>query len=109
MLFYICQYPNKVIMQVSKTLLNDVKKGLGQLVEQNIQLQADRLKLENHIAGLQTQLTEAQDEFGELHELNGQLKMAKAVSGPGEDTGEAKAKINEMVREIDKCLALLNT
>lgn len=96
-------------MHVSKKLLLEVRTGLEQLIEQNNQLQNDRLKLENHLAELQTQLTEANEKIASLQELNGQLKTANAMGGNGEGSPEAKARINEMVREIDKCLALLNT
>ena len=37
-----------------------------------------------------------------------QLKIAKALIGSEEDSHEAKQKINRIVREIDKCIALLN-
>jgi len=36
------------------------------------------------------------------------LKMAKTLSGNNGDMLEAKVKVNSMVREIDKCIALLN-
>ena len=34
--------------------------------------------------------------------------IAKALIGSEEDSHEAKQKINRIVREIDKCIALLN-
>jgi hypothetical protein len=37
------------------------------------------------------------------------LKIAKALSSvPGEDVHAAKLQVNRIVREIDKCIALLN-
>jgi len=36
------------------------------------------------------------------------LKFAKSLLGADEDSHEAKIKINRLVREIDKCIALLN-
>jgi SMC interacting uncharacterized protein involved in chromosome segregation len=36
------------------------------------------------------------------------LKLAKTLSGNNGDMLEAKVKVNSMVREIDKCIALLN-
>jgi len=36
------------------------------------------------------------------------LKFAKSLAGGNEDSHEAKIKINRLVREIDKCISLLN-
>ena len=36
------------------------------------------------------------------------LKMAKSLGGDSEKNTEMKLKINELVREIDKCISLLN-
>jgi len=36
------------------------------------------------------------------------LKLAKSLTGDGKDSQDAKLKINRIVREIDKCIALLN-
>jgi hypothetical protein len=45
----------------------------------------------------------------ELEEKISIIKLAKATgSEDGEKNTEVKLKINEMVREIDKCLSLLN-
>jgi hypothetical protein len=47
----------------------------------------------------------------EREELNHQyntLKLAKTFAANSGDSQEAKVKINRIVREIDKCIALLN-
>lgn len=36
------------------------------------------------------------------------LKLAKTFAGNSTDTQQAKNKISQIVREIDKCIALLN-
>ena len=46
-----------------------------------------------------------------INKLNEQIKvlsMAKSLSGDTESNKEMKLKINELVREIDKCISLLN-
>jgi hypothetical protein len=35
-------------------------------------------------------------------------KIAKSLAGSEEESGLAKAKISSLVREIDRCIALLN-
>ncbi len=44
----------------------------------------------------------------ELEEKIETLKIAKTVVASSEDSHDAKIKINRIVREIDKCIALLN-
>jgi hypothetical protein len=36
------------------------------------------------------------------------LKLAKSMSGDNNDMHDAKIKVTNLVREIDKCIALLN-
>ena len=95
-------------MTATKTLLVDLKNNLSLLISKQEQLVGDRTKLEEHIEKLQEQLSASNERISGLEEQNRQLRLAKAVSGGNENPGEAKDKINELVREIDKCLALLN-
>ena len=95
-------------MTATKTLLVDLKNNLSLLISKQDQLVGDRTKLEEHIEKLQEQLSASNEKIIGLEEQNRQLRLAKAVSGGNENPGEAKDKINELVREIDKCLALLN-
>jgi regulator of replication initiation timing len=36
------------------------------------------------------------------------IKLAKSLSLSGQDTGKVKIKINELVKEIDKCISVMN-
>jgi len=51
---------------------------------------------------------EQQDQIKELHGQIEMLKMAKSLAVADGETTDAKLKINELVREIDKCISLLN-
>ena len=95
-------------MTATKALIVDVKNNLSLLISKQGRLEDDLKKLEQHLEQLQTQLFNANEKVQQLEEENRQLRLAKAVSGVNEDSSEAKDKINELVREIDKCLALLN-
>ena len=95
-------------MRATQTLLSDIKNSLNKLIVKNGRLVDDQKKLEVHIAEMQRQLSEAHERILELEDQNRQLKTANAVSGSGGSSVEAKAMINDLVREVDKCLALLN-
>lgn len=66
--------------------------------------------LRDEVARLQAQLNEKEAELGELSERNKIVKLAKSLAGEGgtENTTELKLKINELLREVDKCIGLLN-
>lgn len=44
----------------------------------------------------------------ELEEKYNKLKISKALVASSNDVHDAKLKVNRLVREIDKCIALLN-
>jgi hypothetical protein len=44
----------------------------------------------------------------DMAKKNEDLKFANSLAGANEDSHEAKIKINRLVREIDKCISLLN-
>lgn len=52
--------------------------------------------------------TELKTQLNELDEKHRMLKLAKTVASSDEKTLDIKAKINDFVREIDKCIAILN-
>ncbi|MDD4033380.1 MAG: hypothetical protein PHS48_09080 [Bacteroidales bacterium] len=60
------------------------------------------------INGLKDQLRLKDQELGALQEKFDKLKIAKALSGDTEQKRDAKLVIQKMLREVDKCIALLN-
>jgi hypothetical protein len=66
----------------------------GQLNKKSIELE-EKLKLDHY----------------RLNDLEGKynkLKISKLLIASSNDVHDAKLKVNRMVREIDKCIALLN-
>ncbi len=87
---------------------------LGKVVEKTerlIELCA-ALQEENDLATLENEslkaaLTASNQKNKELEEKLRVLKLAKSFSETNEKTLDIKQKINEFVREIDKCIVLL--
>ncbi len=65
-----------------------------QLKKKNIELE-EKLKLDDN-------------RLNDLEEKYNKLKISKALIASSNDVHDAKLKVNRMVREIDKCIALLN-
>ena len=76
---------------------------------------AEHEKLVELAAGLSNELSEARrllaaknEEVKELQARYERAKFSGAVLGSGEDAVTAKRRVSELVREIDKCIALLD-
>ncbi|MFM7080269.1 MAG: hypothetical protein ACKOYC_10825 [Bacteroidota bacterium] len=65
-------------------------------------------KLEKRNEELSTELDSLRREIASLRESNQVLRMAKAVAGEDQNTKDLKLRINDYIREIDRCLALIN-
>lgn len=87
------------LIERHRNLLNQVTKLENQLERQNQQFQQASVEKEQLIA-----------ENKELKEQIKSIKLAQSlVSGNGDQNSRyTKTKINEYIREIDKCLSLLN-
>ncbi|GAB2705727.1 hypothetical protein GCM10027037_34570 [Mucilaginibacter koreensis] len=70
-----------------------------------LQEENDLLKLENQ--SLMVALDASKNKSTELEEKLRVLKVAKSFSETNEKSLDIKQKINEFVREIDKCIVLL--
>ena len=73
---------------------NNLKSEIGNLRDVNEELKHDLQDRDNRI--------------NELELKYERIKLSGALLGEGENALEAKRKINELVREIDRCVALLN-
>jgi len=71
-----------------------------------LRLQCENLKSENEAAG--KLLQEREEKIKELEIKNERIKLSGALLGEGEFATEARKKVTELVREIDRCVALLN-
>jgi phage shock protein A len=87
--------------------LNSVLHKTARLIElcNALQEENDLLKQENQ--SVKTSLASARNKNTELEEKLRVLKLAKSIEGTSEKSLDIKQKINDFVREIDKCVVLL--
>ncbi|WP_251623463.1 hypothetical protein [Odoribacter lunatus] len=89
-------------------VLNELNYKVERLIKLNIASLEKNQILESKINEL---LNEIEHLKGENKILNEELKTARvanAISGNNKGSYQAKMRINQLVREIDKCIALLN-
>lgn len=87
--------------------LDSVLHKTARLIElcNALQEENDLLKQEND--AVKAALTSSRTKNTELEEKLRVLKLAKSLEGTSEKSLDIKQKINEFVREIDKCVVLL--
>lgn len=85
-------------------ILNKVEKLGGRYS----QAKQENARLLVEISELRSQLKQKDSQIFDLSERQNLIKMAKALPSD-ESRKDVKLKINDMVREIDKCIALLNS
>jgi chromosome segregation ATPase len=87
------------------TLLN---KKLEELFDRYNNLRTKNVELRNENEAIKYILHQRDEKIKELEIKYERIKISGALMGEGENAAEAKKKINELVREIDRCVALLN-
>ena len=65
-------------------------------------------ELQQQNEDLQHMVQQKQSQIEELEEKNQKLTLVKSIMADSEDANDARIRINRIVREIDKCIALLN-
>ena len=90
------------------TLVSDIEYKLRKLIEQHHTQRADNKAHINEIQKLKQLINEQKNTIRQLEDKIKILRITKTIETK-EGKGEAKLKINELVREIDKCIGLLNT
>ena len=89
------------ILEGIKSKIHSVKVRLQQQLEQNQELKEQNEKLQQTVQQKESQINE-------LEEKNQKLTLVKSIMADSEDANDARIRINRIVREIDKCIALLN-
>jgi hypothetical protein len=90
------------------TLVSGIEYKVRKLLARNQSLRDDNERLNKEAAELKTTISRQAELLKKAEERVNLIKLAKSLETK-EGTVEAKLKINELVREIDKCIGLLNT
>lgn len=93
---------------MSDVILNRIKSKVKTLVDKNHELHSSNQQLESEITHLKSVIEQQKEEYAGFNDKIKMLKMAKSLDGSSDGNKEMKLKINELVREIDKCISLLN-
>ena len=88
--------------------LKVLNRKLDELINRFNNLKTELADLRNANEDLRATLHERDTRIKELETRYERVKLSGALLGDSENASEAKRKLNELVREIDRCVALLN-
>jgi phage shock protein A len=85
-----------------------LRRSVEALVSEHEKLRELATDLKNELSEVKRQLAEKNEEVKELQTRYERAKFSGAVLGSGDDAAKARKRVSELVREIDKCIALLD-
>ncbi|MBI9057379.1 hypothetical protein L3049_03710 [Labilibaculum sp. DW002] len=94
------QEPNEIV--------NSLKEQISELISLYKKSKEEKESLIHEKLELMEKIENLNRDKEELDHQYNTLKLAKTFAANSGDSQEAKVKINRIVREIDKCIALLN-
>lgn len=89
-------------------LINAFELKLRKLISEYESLRDQNNQLRAALERKQEDLMQAHQQILEIRNSYDRLRIARNLSTTEEERVESKRRINKIVREIDKCLALLN-
>lgn len=94
-------------MGQAKDLVSRINEQVLELLGRHRALKSEGTELQTQNAELLKSIKELKTEIDKLKEQIVKLKITKSLTDK-KDSIEVKAKIEELLREIDKCVGLLN-
>ena len=89
--------------------LNRLRNKIGYLVSQYERVKAENDKMAVELTTYKQLITQNKTTVSELGQKVNRLQMAEAFKASSADVKEAKQRIGKLIKEIDKCISLLNT
>lgn len=92
---------NEQMITAFETRVRQMILRFNELKQENTELRAQIEKGKQEINDLQAKLTQANNDFNSL-------KMAKMMQITDGDLESAKARVQKMIRNVNKCIAILS-
>ena len=89
-------------------IVNNIEIKLGKFIAKYEEIKQEKLLLQQENNASIAALKLKEEEVLNLQEKIKLMNISKSVDASKQEVKETRLKINEYVREIDKCIALLN-
>ena len=97
-----------ILTEEEKKLLSTFEARLRHLIYLHDELKRENAELKQLLEDEKAELEKVKAEYKALESNYTDLKTATAISLNGSDVKETKLRLSKLVREVDKCIALLN-
>ncbi len=91
-----------------KIIITELKAQVAALVADHKRLSQLNGDLERQREKLLIERRELQEQVLGLNAEISSLRLGEALSGNGTDKSKARARVNQLMREVDRCIALLS-
>ena len=95
-------------MNILTKKTENLTSKINMLVKAHDQVNKENEKLKKNNLELNKRLEDQEKTIQTLKDKNKMVNIAQALKEGKKNPSEVKLKINEMVREIDKCIAMMN-
>ena len=89
-------------------VIENFESKLNRLMEAYTQLSAENADLRRQLDLQSVELAKAREQYNELTASYTELKRATIIRASDSEIGEAQQRLLKLVREVDRCIALLN-
>lgn len=94
--------------EVDEIVIENFESKLNRLMEAYTQLSQENQILRHQLNQQSVELDKVRKQHAVLLQSYSELKLAKIISIDETDLGDTKKRLSQLVREVDKCIALLN-
>lgn len=89
-------------------VIEALAEKVGRLIEENERLVKENAVLSEKKGRLTVENRELKEKIAGLEKRIGVLELGNGLIGNSVDRKRAQARINQLMREIDRCIALMN-
>ena len=87
-------------------MLGNLRKNIEKLISLYEAEKAERMRLQTLLEECRAENESCRKQIGDLEQQVNNLQLSEAFGAAG-DRGAAKEKIEKLIKEIDKCISLL--
>ena len=106
-IIFVTEIGSKMVNQ-KEEIIASLRSKIYEIVSEYEKMRSEKEALLKENRNLNEIIRSKQKEISNFEKKLDTLKIAKTVMMTAEDKHEARLKVNRIVREIDKCIALLN-
>ena len=93
---------------VGDIVIENFESKLNRLMDAYTKLSVENAALRKQLVQQSVELSEVREQYNELTASYANLKLAKIISVDDSEIGDTQRRLSKLVREVDKCIALLN-